>query len=115
VWAVKHQVVVVPSLRNPQQDPRLRGDLATSSSSTEWAHNTSESMIANLDEDEADQGFGIKVSAARPTTVLKQKGGALENRDEGWPIPELWPIADARFHAQRIEKYGSITSCTSST
>jgi len=76
VWAVKPQVVVVNDGARKGFDadafeiiskiPGLEGiwqlHRAVQSDSK---HNTSESLIANLDEGEADQGLGIKVSAAK--------------------------------------------------
>jgi competence protein ComEC len=76
VWAVKPQVVVVNDGARKGFDagafeilskiPGVEGiwqlHRAVQSDS---AHNTSESMIANLEEGEADQGLGIKLSAAK--------------------------------------------------
>lgn len=76
VWAVKPQVVVVndgarkgfnaDAFEILRQTPGIRGVWQLHRTvQSDSAHNTSESMIANLAEGEADKGFGIKVSAAK--------------------------------------------------
>lgn len=76
VWAVKPQVVVVndgarkgfnaDAFEILRQIPGIEGVWQLHRTvQSDSAHNTSESMIANLAEGEADKGFGIKVSAAK--------------------------------------------------
>ena len=76
VWAIKPQVVVVNDGARKGFDANAFEILKTipgvegiwqlhRAVQSDSAHNTPESMIANLEEGEADKGFGIKVSAAK--------------------------------------------------
>ncbi|HEY7335802.1 MAG TPA: MBL fold metallo-hydrolase [Bryobacteraceae bacterium] len=88
VWALKPQVVVVNdgARKGFNADAyeiisKIPGLEATwqlhRAVASDAAHNTSEQMIANLDEGAADQGKGIKVSASRDGkfTVTNQRNG----------------------------------------
>jgi competence protein ComEC len=79
VWAAKPQVVIVNDGARKGFDANGFETLSKipgvesiwqlhRAMQSDTGHNTSESMIANLDEGEADQGFGIKVSAAKDGT-----------------------------------------------
>ena len=79
VWAVKPQVVVVNDGARKGFDaaafeilskiPEVEGIWQLHQAlQSDSAHNTSHSMIANLEEGEADQGLGIRVSAANDGT-----------------------------------------------
>ena len=76
VWALKPQVVIVNDGARKGFDAaafdiitRFRGSKESGRSiaplRSDAAHNTSEQMIANLEEGAADQGLGIKVSVAK--------------------------------------------------
>ncbi len=84
VWALKPQVVVVNDGARKGFDANAYDIIAKipgiegiwqlhRAVQSDAAHNTSEQMIANLDEGAADQGLGIKVSGRQRRQVHRHQ------------------------------------------